>query len=138
MSLKRNKLYVFLLIACLLGYVWLAISALIIKSGSYAHGVCIFKNITNIPCPSCGTTRSVILLLQGDIINSLLYNPFGIIVSTIMLVTPFWLGIDLLTKGDSLFSFYNRIESIPKKPGIAVLLIVLVLINWIWNITKGI
>jgi hypothetical protein len=41
--------------------------------------ICIFKNLTNLPCPGCGLTRSCVYLAHGDLYDSLRMNPFGII-----------------------------------------------------------
>jgi hypothetical protein len=35
---------------------------------------CIFKNITGLPCPGCGLSRSGLALLSGDIKASLYYH----------------------------------------------------------------
>jgi hypothetical protein len=36
---------------------------------------CTFKAVTGIPCPTCGTTRSLMYLAYGDITGSLIMNP---------------------------------------------------------------
>jgi hypothetical protein len=36
---------------------------------------CVFKGLTGIPCPTCGSTRSVVLLAHGDILHALAMNP---------------------------------------------------------------
>jgi len=36
---------------------------------------CAFRGITGIPCPTCGSTRAVVHLAQGDIGASLVMNP---------------------------------------------------------------
>jgi hypothetical protein len=36
---------------------------------------CVFKTFTGIPCPTCGTTRSLVHLAHGDIAGSLILNP---------------------------------------------------------------
>jgi len=36
---------------------------------------CLFRAATGIPCPSCGTTRSLVHLAHGDIAGSLILNP---------------------------------------------------------------
>lgn len=36
--------------------------------------ICLFYNLFNIPCISCGMTRAVFLILSGDIYNSFKYN----------------------------------------------------------------
>jgi hypothetical protein len=95
------------------------------------------KNVTSFPCPSCGTTRAVQLLFKGDFTASVLTNPFGIIVSGSMLILPFWIVIDLILKKETFYTFYNKMESILKQKYIAIPLIILVVLNWIWNINKG-
>ncbi|MGC4041138.1 MAG: DUF2752 domain-containing protein [Flavobacterium sp.] len=94
------------------------------------------KNVTGYPCPSCGTTRAVSFFLQGKFTESILLNPFGIIVAAIMLVFPIWVLRDIFLKKDSFFKAYKKTEEIIRKPWLASILIVLVLINWIWNIYK--
>jgi hypothetical protein len=94
------------------------------------------KNVTGYPCPSCGTTRAVQALYKGDWVSSLKLNPYGIIVSSALLILPFWIGFDLATKRKSFFKAYNKIESVLKQKKIAIPLIILVVINWIWNIYK--
>jgi hypothetical protein len=126
-----------LLIACLAGYIWLYFSTSKNNAGSISAGVCLIKYVTNIPCPSCGSTRSVISLLKGDFIGVLNLNPIGYLVALIMLVTPIWIIADTIMRGNTLFTFYRKIEIYLKKPKIAIPLILLLIINWIWNITKG-
>lgn len=36
---------------------------------------CPFNELTGIPCPTCGATRSVLHLAQGDIFSSIAVNP---------------------------------------------------------------
>jgi hypothetical protein len=36
---------------------------------------CVFKGLTGIPCPTCGSTRSVAHLAHGDILSALAMNP---------------------------------------------------------------
>ncbi|WP_366523584.1 DUF2752 domain-containing protein [uncultured Kordia sp.] len=95
------------------------------------------KNITSIPCPSCGTTRSVISLTKGDFFDAMTINPLGFIVGIIMLIAPIWILFDILTKRSSLFNFYKKIETYLQKTTYAIPLILFIVINWIWNITKG-
>jgi hypothetical protein len=113
-----------LLIACLAGYVWLYYSITNNITEKKSVEVCLIKHVTNIPCPSCGSSRSVISLIKGDFIGALNFNPIGYLVAIIMLIAP-------------IFDFYLKIETYLKRPKIAIPLILLVIINWIWNITKG-
>lgn len=39
--------------------------------------ICPFRNLTNLPCPLCGLTRSALSFFQGDFHASLLWHPLG-------------------------------------------------------------
>ena len=132
----RKKLYFFTLAICGCGYLWLFFNL-------YHHAVankgfigCLFHKTTGIPCPSCGSTRSVLSLIRGDFFDALYYNPLGILIFVIMIVFPFWIFSDLALKKDSFFRFYKIMEQFLIKKQIAFFCIALILINWIWNIFK--
>lgn len=141
MPLSKNQLYSLLFIVCLAGYIWLFFSlnktsGLPISNLGISTG-CIIKKVTTIPCPSCGATRSVISILKGNFTNALMLNPLGYIVALIMFLAPIWILIDLLLKKESLYKSYHTIEVYFRKPLYAIPLATLIIINWIWNITKG-
>ncbi len=133
----RNKLYLLLFIACAAGYSWIFYDSATISAHSKPVEGCLLKHIAGIPCPSCGSTRSVLALMQGNLIQSLYINPFGILIALLMLIVPVWIIADLVTKRKTLFDYYRQAERLMKKPRIAFPLLFLVLVNWIWNITKG-
>ena len=133
--MSKNKLYLFILIACASGYIYLLYNLYYSKSNQFS--VCMIKNVSGFPCPSCGTTRAVQLLFKGDFIASVLTNPFGIIVSGSMVFLPFWIVCDVLLKKQSFYDFYNKIEAVLKQKIIAIPLIIIVILNWIWNINKA-
>lgn len=137
MTINSNKLYIVLLISCLAGYIWLFISIRTNLTEAKSVDVCLIKHLTNIPCPSCGSTRSVISLAKGKFSDAMLINPFGYVVAMIMILAPIWILIDLAIKKRTLFEFYRKMETNLKNPKIAIPLIGLVIMNWIWNITKG-
>jgi hypothetical protein len=133
--MTRNKLYAILLIACFFGFIYLFYD---IKYSENTHfGVCIIKSVTGFPCPSCGTTRAVQLLLQGKMFESLAMNPFGILVTLIMTIVPFWILFDIVFKKESFYIAYKKMEKTIRIQWLAAILILLVLLNWIWNIYKG-
>ena len=138
MTDTRNKLYLLLAVACTAGYVWLFYN---MHTGSGINGsdvdVCIFKHVTNIPCPSCGSTRSVLSLVKGDIADSFFLNPIGIFLFLILIIAPVWIAYDILSKKESLFKFYNRLEKILQQKQVAIPAVALIIVNWIWNIYKG-
>jgi hypothetical protein len=69
---------------------------------------CPFFKFTGIPCPSCGLTRSLISLSQGDITSSLQYDSFGVILTAIATVTiPYLLTELILNK--NLFNPFLKI-----------------------------
>jgi len=135
--MTRNKLYVVFSSACIVGYIWLAITYHRIVSGSIEPGVCLFKRITGIPCPSCGSTRSVLSILKGDFVGAFFLNPFGIVIMAILVSAPLWILFDLVSHKNSLFTIYTRAEILLKQKWVAIPLILLVILNWIWNISKG-
>ena len=137
MQLSSNRLYVMLIFACLAGYVWLYLNLSIqLTESANKFGGCMIKHITNIPCPSCGSTRSVLSLYNGKYLQALYWNPFGFIIAFIMVVTPVWMAYDYFAKKTSLFNFYNKTEAVINQKKIIIPLIILVLMNWFWNIYK--
>lgn len=122
--------------ACLAGYIYLAYTI----SNAQSHndfGVCIIKEASGYPCPSCGSTRSVMSIIHGDLVDALHWNPIGVILVIILAVTPFWLTFDLVSGNDSVLKFYHTIEHVFSQRKYAIPAIVLVLANWIWNFYKG-
>jgi len=135
--MSRNKLYAILAAACAAGYTWLLLTYFRNVSNESDFGVCVFKQVTGVPCPSCGTTRSVLSILKGDILEGILWNPFGIIIIFILFIFPVWIISDVLSRKDTLFNVYNQTELFLKRKWIAIPAILIVLVNWIWNIVKG-
>ncbi|MFT3794723.1 DUF2752 domain-containing protein [Flavobacterium sp.] len=137
--MTKNKLYTLLAIACFFGFVYLGLSFYTdeIFKGAEVHP-CILKTVTGYPCPSCGTTRSVkLLLFEGDWLGALMMNPIGIIVGMLMVLIPIGLLYDVLSKKQILFDAYRKTEKIVTTKWIAVVLVILVILNWIWNINKN-
>ncbi len=73
-------------VALCLGAVVVAALLHPVAPGSGAHlsiegvalpGVCAFRDVTGIPCPGCGLTRSWVALLHGDLAASLGFHPLG-------------------------------------------------------------
>ena len=134
--MTRNRLYLLFFVALLAGYTYLAWAL----NQQHEHSTftpCVFKNATGIACPSCGSTRSVLLLTHGDLKSAFMLNPFGFIIATIMLAGPFWILYDVISKKNTLHGAYQKFEQALKTKWIAAILILLVVANWIWNINKG-
>lgn len=138
MASTPNKLYLLIITASVAGYVWLYINMHQV-AGIHAGNIdaCFMKQTLHIPCPSCGSTRSVAALFSGNIKDALYWNPLGIIVAFIMVLGPLWAMADLLLSKATLFSFYKIAENTLSKKKYAIPAIVLILINWAWNIHKN-
>jgi hypothetical protein len=133
--MSKNKLYLFIIVACLTGFSYLFYS--INHSKSTSLNLCMVKNVTGYPCPSCGTTRAIQLLLKNNWMASIQMNPFGILVAMLMVVLPLWIVWDTIAKKETFFKWYKKTEAILRTKWLAVFLIILVILNWIWNVKKG-
>ena len=134
--MTRRGLYLFSASASVVGYVWLLISYL--YPGEEVWTGCLFKKLVSLPCPSCGSTRSILTLCHGDLKGSLLLNPNGAFLALLMLIIPLWIIIDGIKRKDSYYCFYTWMEKVVNKRGVYSILIGLVIMNWFWNIYKNI
>ena len=134
--LQRNKLYSIIGCACLAGYSWLYY-LFFIQTKNDTYSVCLFKKITSIPCPSCGSSRSVVAILSGNFSTAFYLNPLGFVLVPFILILPLWLMYDLLNNSDTLLKHYLYFEKKIINKKIAIPLILLITLNWIWNIKKG-
>jgi hypothetical protein len=138
MTSSRNRLYVTLALACIAGYAWLYLSLNASTTLNVAgFEGCIVKHVTDVPCPSCGSTRSVTALLKGSFVEAIYSNPFGIIIAIILLIVPPWLLFDVSSGKSSMYAVFVKCENRLKTPTVAIPLIAAVIVNWIWNIMKG-
>ena len=118
-------------------YAW--IGFYIFNGDFHAPGVtvCLFKNVTGIPCPSCGTTRSLLLLMAGDLPGVLLTNPLGLLAGFALLAVPVWICTDIVIRKNTLArSFLWTEEKIKTNKRLYIPLVALGLLNWGWNILK--
>lgn len=136
MKHQGNKLYLFLFVFCLAGYSWFffAQESIVAKE---TVTLCPLKLTADLPCPSCGTTRSVSTLMDGHYLNALIINPLGWLAASFLLIVPFWIGFDIVSRSNSLLRAYAKMETLMQKPTVYIPAIALILANWIWNITKG-
>jgi hypothetical protein len=138
MKLSRNKLYILLAVSCVTGYAWLfSANNAFVESNFSNAGVCLVKHVTGIPCPSCGSTRSILSLLDGNLADALYWNPVGIVLLLILIIVPIWIFYDCFIRKDTLYNFYKKAEISLQQKKVAIPAILLMLVNWIWNIYKG-
>lgn len=137
--LFSRKIYWVLALICAGSYGWIAYKLSSIHTTHGFGSPCIFKSVTTIPCPSCGVTRAVLLLFKGEFSQSVLMNPFGLLAVAALLAIPVWITYDLLSRKYSLLAFYKSTEVMLRTQKIIYIpLITLVVLNWVWNISKGI
>jgi Protein of unknown function (DUF2752) len=134
----KKRIYRILVLLSLAGYGWLGWNIVEGTAHSSVPSVCLFKEVTGLPCPSCGTTRSLLLLLHGEVSAAFMTNPFGLLLAFALAIVPLWIAIDVARKKESFYRLYLWVEGlfIQSKwvTGSAVTVVVL---NWIWNIAKG-
>lgn len=94
---------------------------------------CIFKNITGLPCPSCGSIRATLLLFHGEFLKSVSLNPFGLLSNIMIMTSIFWMFMDIKSGRESFLPFLKR----PWNPKIMIVIMMIAGANWIWNIVKG-
>lgn len=135
--MNKNRLYLLLSLGIAAGYAMLLWSLKATEETESNDTVCFFKNTTGIACPSCGNTRALVSLARGNIADALLVNPLSIVVAAILLLGPLWILYDVLLSKDSLYRGYLSFEKAVRRKWIAVLLITLIVMNWVWNIYKG-
>ena len=134
MSLSRGRLYSLLLFLSACGYLWLYVSNDSSHWGDW--GGCWIRYIFGIPCPSCGNTRAVHAAFHGEWLSSLYYNPLGLLLAALMVVLPLWIVVDLLRGSSSFLRVYQATEQKLQRWPYAVTGIVVILMNWIWNLVK--
>ncbi|MHC1780938.1 MAG: DUF2752 domain-containing protein [Bacteroidales bacterium] len=135
-----KNFYLILFFACLLGYGWLIFNTYFnygAETGGEGIGICPIKIVTGFPCPSCGSTRSVMHIFHGEIRDALRTNPIGFILFLGLTLSPPWILFDIITEKMSLYLFFLKVEKFVRVKSVAIILTLLVVINWIWNFYKG-
>ena len=134
--MNRNALYRLLFGLCILGYAWLAYGWFNSNFADNSIIICPVQRVAGIPCPSCGTSRSILAILNGRFFDAILLNPLGFVAIAILISIPLWILRDVVIKKDSFYRFYSRLEQLLMRKKLALLFIVLVLCNWLWNLYK--
>lgn len=124
-------LYILSSAGCAAGYIWLFLFH------PCGETVCLFKRLFHIPCPSCGSTRAIATLLQGDLKAALLLNPIGVLLALLLVGIPVWMLVDAILKQDSYYRFYTKADEWLGRKCVFLSFALLIVANWIWNITKG-
>ena len=87
---------------------------------------CPFRAVTGIPCPSCGSTRSLVHLANGDIAGSLILNPLFSLAMITALFLFFACSVRLLFNRSRITLTHTRREGTVLRAGMAGIF----LANW--------
>jgi len=116
--------------AVVLVALWLAFVVLTLyleRTSGIDVNLCLFKRLTGLPCPTCGSTRAAeALLLEGRPLRAFLFNPLvGVAVA---------LGVAAAV-GRVVFGRTLRLNLTRRQmTAAAILLVALVVVNWIYLI----
>jgi hypothetical protein len=55
---------------------------------------CPFRTLTGLPCPLCGMTRAVVAAVHGHLLESLRFNPAGVLVVVLAIALLAGLRVD--------------------------------------------
>jgi len=138
--MKRLHLHLFVLAFCLAGYGWIAWNAAPAWGGAAGATptLCMMKLATGLPCPACGATRSLELLVGGDLAGSAAMNPVGILLAIALVIFPPWIISDSITGRETFFTFTRAVDRVfSGRRAFALAGVALVLANWSWNLLKG-
>jgi hypothetical protein len=133
MNLPKGSVYPLLFFTSAAGYAWIFLN----WQTQTELTVCPMKSITGIPCPSCGSTRSVLAIFKGAFQEALWLNPIGFLVAFVLIISPIWMVFDTFSQRNTLEQAYEIAEKTLRKPTVFIPLILLLLANWIWNLQKA-
>ncbi len=136
MNWFKKHIHILLLLSCFVGYTWLYLNYTFFQHSNDFHTACLFKNVTSLPCPSCGITRAILVLLNGDFLGSISINPLGFVMFLILSLTPIIVITDWIKKGNLVTKIYNQTNILMSHKKIAFPFFTLIIMNWIWNIFK--
>lgn len=135
--MPKKNLYLLILGFALAGYAWVILNHYLMKTNNPTLNVCLFRQATGIPCPSCGTTHAILSITKGNFRQATEENILGFPVALMLVIFPVWILIDLIRKKESFYQFYLGAESFLRKKWVAWSALVFLLVNWGWNIFKN-
>lgn len=88
---------------------------------------CPFLRLTGIPCPGCGLSRAVILLLKGDLAGSLRFHAFA----PIFLLAAVAVILTVLLPKSVIQPAISRAELFERQTGFTVIILVGLILYWL-------
>ena len=133
-AISRTRFYGVLLVMLAASYAWIAYNSVVRVKQAEGISICIVRNVTGVPCPGCGTTRSVVHVLHGEILDAVTTNPLGLLAAGALTLLPLWIGADLVRGRASLMHAYAVLNQQLARRAVLVVVVLLVLCLWTWNI----
>ena len=132
--MTRRQLYFLAPFFGLAGQVWIVYSYKKLERQEEAFNTCIFKRVTGLPCPSCGTIHSVVSILHGNFRKALSENPLGFVGILLVAIVPFWILADLALGRESCYRFFLATERQLKKRWMLFPFLGLILLIWLYKL----
>jgi hypothetical protein len=101
-----------------------------------AKTYCVIKSSTGIPCPACGTVRGMHLLLHGHFLAGIQRNPLALLATLGAIAASIGLIRDGYTGRHDTLTWLNHSPRLLRRWYVAVLVLGLTLVNWLWNVDK--
>lgn len=92
--MKQSRENLILIFIYLLGMTWFILN----RYFGVDMVLCPTRLLFHVPCPGCGMTRALNLLLGGDVAGAVTMNPNVVIVVPIMFLAPLLLGVEMASK----------------------------------------
>ncbi len=135
--MNKKRFYIIIISLATLGSLWFAFNLKRQQPLNESLTICLFKQVSSLPCPACGTTRSALFIANGDLNLAISTNPLGLLAFAGILLLPLWLLFDVMSGKPTLYNLSEKLNLQLRKPIYAYSLVALILINWGWNIIKG-
>ena len=94
--------------------------------------LCPLKRLTGVPCPTCGSTRAVVLLLRGNVVGAFAIQPLA--TTAICLLPLVWIALgSAFGRRRTALLFWAAF----RRPLVWWLCAVAVTANWVYVIVRG-
>lgn len=89
---------------------------------------CIFRTLTGLPCPTCGTTRAAVAFLHGDLVSAFVSNPLATLIGILFIAGAPIAALWVVSDGSGV--------EVPQKPPrwLRWILVGVIAVNWLYLI----
>jgi hypothetical protein len=135
--MTRKNLYFLLLFLGIAGQIWIVYSYIKLEQQEDSFNICLFKRVTSLPCPSCGTIHSIVSILHGDFREALSENPLGFPDLLLVAIVPFWILGDLVFRKESFYKIYLRSVEVLRIKGVLFAVLSVIFIIWLYKLGQA-